>query len=94
MCWDASDLYRQTMWEKLPVDNFELDKNTQKSDAKFENNYDENSGYGYIFESNVKYFNELLKNTIIYHFLHTEWKLKSVKNFYVIYMINKSMFCI
>lgn len=61
MCWDASDLYRQTMWEKLPVDNFELDKNTQKSDAKFENNYDENSGYGYIFESNVKYFNELLK---------------------------------
>ena len=43
MYWDASDLYRQTIWEKLPIDNFEWDENTQKSDAKFENNYDENS---------------------------------------------------
>ena len=40
--------------QKLPVDNFEWEKNT-KFDEKFIKNYDENSDKGYTFEVDVEY---------------------------------------
>ena len=42
------------MFQKLPVDGFEWNKNTSKFSEKFIKNFDENSDKGYILEVDVE----------------------------------------
>ena len=65
---DASNMYRWTMSQKLPVNGFKWVKKLSKLDKHFINDYDENSEKGYFLEVDVEYtknlFNRIAFNSV------------------------------
>ena len=50
---DANNLYGWAMSQKLPVNDFEWEKNIHKFNEDFIKNYDENGNEGYILEIDI-----------------------------------------
>ena len=56
---DVNNLYGWTISQKLPVNNFELIKDTSYFNEDFIKNYDEECDEGYFLEVDVQYIEKL-----------------------------------
>ena len=57
--WDVNNLYGWTMWQRLPVNNFELIKDTSQFLEDVIKNYNEESDEGYFLAVDVQYLGKL-----------------------------------
>ena len=65
--WDVNNLYGWTLSQKLPVNNFELIKDTSQFNDDFIENYIGGSDERYLLEIDVQYL-EKSNFIMIYHF--------------------------
>ena len=65
--WDVNNLYGWTLSQKLPVNNFELIKDTSQFNDDFIENYNGGSDERYLLEIDVQYL-EKSNFIMIYHF--------------------------
>ena len=63
-----------SLFQKLPVDDFEWVEKLSKFNEKFIKSYNENSDKGYFLEVDVKYPKKYLIFTKTYHFCQKEKK--------------------
>ena len=57
--WDVNNLYRWTMSQKLPVNNFEWIEDTSQFNEDFIKNYYEESEKGYFLKVHIQYLDKL-----------------------------------
>ena len=57
--WDVNNLYGWAMWQRLPVNNFELIKDTSQFVEDVIKNYNEESDEGHFLEVDVQYLGKL-----------------------------------
>ena len=57
--WDVNNLYAWRMSQKLPVNNFEQNKDTSQFNENKIKNYHEESDEGYFFEVDVQYLEKI-----------------------------------
>ena len=62
MYLDANNLYGRAMCKKLPLNRFLWAKNLKQYASDFIENYNENSGWGYLLEVDINYPKHLHKS--------------------------------
>ena len=77
-CHIINNLYGWKMSEKLPVNNFELVKDTSQFNEPFIKNYNEESNERYVLEIDAKYLEKLHENRNDLPFLPERKKIEKV----------------
>ena len=79
--WDVNNLYNWAMLQKLPVNNFELIKDTSQFIEDFIKNFNEENDEGYFLEVDAQYLEKLheLHNDLL--LLPERMKIEKVKKF-------------